>query len=83
MVNFQFDKPYNHQEVEDKIYKLWEESGYFAPEAHQPEAGNPNSKKTFTIIMPPPNANGSLHLGHALMLALEDIMIRYYRMRGV
>ncbi|MEK7657743.1 MAG: valine--tRNA ligase [Patescibacteria group bacterium] len=82
MVNFQFDKPYNHQEVEDKIYKLWEESGYFAPEAHQPEAGNPNSKKTFTIIMPPPNANGSLHLGHALMLALEDIMIRYYRMRG-
>lgn len=77
-----FNKPYNPKEVEEKIYKLWEKSGYFAPEAHQPRAGNPSSKKTFTIIMPPPNANGSLHLGHALMTALEDVMIRYKRMRG-
>ena len=73
---------YNAKEVEDKIYQLWEKSGFFAPEAHQPRAGNPNKNKTFTIIMPPPNANGSLHIGHALFVTLEDIMIRYQRMRG-
>ncbi|MCR4275594.1 MAG: valine--tRNA ligase [Candidatus Wolfebacteria bacterium] len=74
-----FNKPYDPSETEEKIYKKWEKSGYFAPEAHQPMAGNP---KPFCIIMPPPNANGSLHLGHALMTTLEDIMIRYKRMRG-
>jgi valyl-tRNA synthetase len=82
MKNDKFNKPYNPKEVEEKIYKLWEKSGYFAPEAHQPRAGNPNSKKNFTIIMPPPNANGVPHLGHALFVTLEDIMIRYKRMRG-
>src|SRR3989344_1121018 len=73
---------YEPNTVEAKIYQKWEESGYFAPEAHQPRAGNPNSKKTFCIIMPPPNANGELHVGHALFVTLEDIMIRFQRMRG-
>jgi len=73
---------YEPNTVEAKIYQKWEESGYFAPEAHQPRAGNPNSKKTFCIIMPPPNANGALHVGHALFVTLEDIMIRFQRMRG-
>ena len=73
---------YNSKEVEDKIYQLWEKSGFFAPEAHQPRAGNPNRNKTFCIIMPPTNANGNLHAGHALVMTIEDIMTRYKRMRG-
>jgi len=73
---------YNAKEVEEKIYKLWEESGFFAPEAHQPRAGNPNKNKPFCIIMPPTNANGNLHAGHALVMTIEDIMTRYKRMRG-
>jgi valyl-tRNA synthetase len=78
-----FGKPYEPKKIEGKIYRLWEKSGYFNPD------NLPISKKltklkpkSFTIVMPPPNANGSLHLGHALMLALEDIMIRYKRMNG-
>ena len=69
---------YNAKEVEDKIYKLWEESGFFNPDK-LPKA---KRKKSFTIIMPPTNANGSLHAGHGLVLTIEDIMIRYKRMRG-
>jgi len=68
---------YNAKEVEDKIYQLWEKSGFFDPNK-LPK----NHKKPFTIIMPPPNANGSLHIGHALFITLEDIMIRYQRMKG-
>ena len=72
-----FAKPYDPKEVEEKIYKTWEESGYFNPD-NLPE----RHKKPFTIIMPPPNVTGILHMGHALMLAVEDIMIRFKRMQG-
>src|SRR3989344_5569249 len=79
-------KAYNPQGAEENLYKLWEESGFFAPEAHPPWAGspetNPNYGKTFTILMPPTNANGDLHAGHGLVMTLEDIMIRFNRMRG-
>ncbi|MFZ1020062.1 MAG: valine--tRNA ligase [Minisyncoccia bacterium] len=79
-------KPYNPKETEDRIYKLWEESGFFQPEAGAPWADNPktnpNFGKPFTIIMPPTNANGSLHAGHGLVMTIEDIMTRYKRMRG-
>ena len=67
---------YEHQVAENKIYEEWEKSGFFNPD------NLPGKGKPFTIIMPPPNANGSLHLGHALFVTLEDIMIRYWRMRG-
>jgi len=67
---------YNAKEVEDKIYQLWEKSGFFNPD------NLPGKGKPFTIIMPPPNANGSLHIGHALFVTLEDIMIRFQRMKG-
>jgi valyl-tRNA synthetase len=70
-------KPYNPAETEDKIYKIWEDSGFFNPDK-LPE----RHKKTFSIVMPPPNANGNLHAGHALFITLEDIMIRYKRMQG-
>lgn len=79
-------KPYDPKATEDRIYKLWEESGFFAPEAHPPWTDNPkenpNFGKPFTIIMPPTNANGSLHAGHGLVMTIEDIMVRYKRMRG-
>ncbi|MBU6500219.1 MAG: class I tRNA ligase family protein [Patescibacteria group bacterium] len=69
---------YEHKEVEDKIYSLWEKSGYFNPD-NLPVAKN---AKPFTIIMPPPNANGSLHIGHAVFVTLQDILTRFWRMRG-
>lgn len=72
-----FLKPYNPQAVEGPIYKRWEESGYFNPDNLPKQDGEP-----FTIIMPPPNANGSLHAGHALFVTLQDIMVRFARMRG-
>ena len=75
-------KAYDPKQVEEKIYKLWEESGFFAPEAHQPRADNPNKNKTYTIMMAPPNVTGSLHMGHALENTISDILIRFHRMKG-
>ena len=69
------DKVYKQEEIESKWYKLWEENGYFKPEI------NPNGKP-YSIILPPPNVTGNLHMGHALMLTIEDILIRYHRMLG-
>lgn len=68
------DKIYNHKDVEDKVYQMWEEKGYFQPEI------NPDGKP-YCIVLPPPNANGDLHFGHA-MFTVEDILIRYHRMKG-
>ncbi len=70
-------QPYSPNETESRIYALWEESGFFNPD-NLPGERN----EAYTIIMPPPNANGSLHAGHALFVTLEDIMIRYNRMNG-
>ncbi len=75
-------KPYDPKATEDRIYKLWEKSDFFAPKAHQPRAGNPNYGKTFTIVIPPPNVTGSLHMGHALNATIQDILIRQKRMQG-
>lgn len=69
--------PYKPDQTEGRIYDLWEKSGYFNPD-NLP--GNPT--EPFTIIMPPPNANGHLHVGHTLFITLEDIMTRVARMRG-
>ncbi len=71
----EIEKAYIPKSYEDKIYKKWETSGVFTPKVDP-------KKKPFTISMPPPNATGTLHLGHATMLAIEDIMIRYKRMQG-
>ncbi|MDP3995746.1 MAG: valine--tRNA ligase, partial [bacterium] len=68
---------YQPEKVENEIYQLWQKSGFFNPDKL------PNERKeTFTIIMPPTNANGSLHAGHGLVLTIEDIMTRYKRMQG-
>jgi valyl-tRNA synthetase len=66
-------KVYEPSQYEGDIYALWEKSGAFTPKG---------TGKGFSIVMPPPNANGNLHLGHALTLALEDIAIRYHRLKG-
>ena len=68
-------KTYEPQEVEDRIYRFWEEGGYFHAEAHP-------DKKPYTIVMPPPNITGQLHMGHALDETLQDILIRWRRMQG-
>lgn len=70
-------KAYKPNKKEDRIYKLWEETGYFNPE-NLPE----RHKEPFSILMPPPNANDPLHMGHAVFITLQDIMTRFNRMKG-
>ncbi len=79
-------KPYDSKNTEDRIYKLWEESGFFNPDKRPDWANDPatnkNFDKTFSIVLPPPNATGVLHLGHALEDSMQDTMIRFNRMQG-
>ncbi|MCK5211495.1 class I tRNA ligase family protein [Candidatus Parcubacteria bacterium] len=71
-------KAYEPQKYEDKIYKTWEESGFFNPDNLDVD----DQAESYTIVLPPPNVTGTLHMGHAAMLAVEDILIRYNRMQG-
>jgi len=75
------DSRYNHQDYEQRIYDLWENSGVFNPD-NTIKSREKSSGKNFTIIMPPPNANDPLHIGHAMFISLEDVLIRYHRMLG-
>ncbi len=75
-------KPYEHKETESRIYKAWEESGFFNPDKMIEAGLTDKDAKPFTVMMPPPNVTGVLHMGHGLMLTVEDIMTRYKRMRG-
>jgi valyl-tRNA synthetase len=75
-----FRKPYNAAETEPRLYEAWEKSGYFNPD-NLPASKDPEAEP-FTIIMPPPNANGSLHAGHAAFVSIQDLMIRFRRMQG-
>ncbi len=77
-----FKSPYQPQTVEPSIYKKWEESGYFNPDNLPALPSGDVRSEPYTIIMPPPNANGSLHAGHAVFVTIEDLLIRYNRMRG-
>ena len=81
-MNDKFLKPYDPQETEARIYAKWEKSGLFNPEKCIEMGYTKPDAKPFTIAMPPPNVTGVLHMGHALMLTTEDIMIRFERMRG-
>jgi valyl-tRNA synthetase len=69
------DKSYKPQKNESRIYQIWEKEKYFTPLID-------SSQKPFVIIMPPPNANSSLHIGNAVFVTVEDIMVRYHRMKG-
>ena len=77
-----FLSPYNPQSTEDRIYKLWEESGFFNPDVCVEKGVINKDAEPFTLIMPPTNANGSLHAGHGLVMTIEDLIVRYKRMRG-
>jgi len=74
------DKSYNPSEFESEIYKWWEDSGCFDPDAKQKP--NDKSKSAYVIPMPPPNVTGRLHMGHAMFVALQDVLARFHRMRG-
>ncbi|QQS39050.1 valine--tRNA ligase [Candidatus Woesebacteria bacterium] len=69
------EKQYNHCDYEKKIYKMWEDGGYFKAEIDL-------NKKPYTILLPPPNASGKMHTGNVLMIAIEDLLIRWKRMQG-
>ncbi len=74
--------PYNPTETESRIYKMWEESGFFNPDVCVEKGVTAPDAPTYSIVMPPPNVTGVLHMGHALMLTVQDIFIRYKRMNG-
>lgn len=73
--NGEMPRAYDPGSVEGPIYRFWNESGFFRPEID-------HSKKPFVVIMPPPNVTGELHMGHALTIAVEDLMVRWHRMLG-
>ena len=72
---FTMEKTYNPQAIEKETYEKWEASGAFTPTIDR-------SKKPFTIVMPPPNVTGQLHMGHAMDCVLQDSLVRYHRMKG-
>lgn len=77
-----FKSPYNPQEAEARIYDTWEKSGYFNPDKAIADGLTKSDAPAYSIILPPPNVTGRLHMGHALMLALQDTFIRFKRMQG-
>ncbi|MCA9970399.1 MAG: valine--tRNA ligase, partial [Anaerolineales bacterium] len=76
MIMGEMPKAYDFTQTEDRLYAWWEENGWFKPEVNLPDG------KPFVISIPPPNVTGELHMGHAMFVALEDLMIRRARMQG-
>ncbi|MBU4347650.1 valine--tRNA ligase [Patescibacteria group bacterium] len=77
-MNKELPKAYDPTQYEDGIYKKWEKSGFFNPD----NLDLPENAPSYTIVLPPPNITDKLHLGHSSMLAIEDLLIRYHRMKG-
>jgi isoleucyl-tRNA synthetase len=75
-------KTYDFSSTEKRLYQMWEEKGYFKPSNDPNQPGFDPSIKPFVISIPPPNVTGILHLGHAMFVSMEDLMIRYHRMKG-
>jgi len=69
------EEHYNHQEIEHKISLTWERGNYFTPKINR-------AKKPFSIFLTPPNTSGDMHIGNALMIAIQDILVRYHRAKG-
>ena len=82
-LTFTLPKTYDFEDTENRIYSWWEENGYFNPTNDPNLPGHDPTRKPFVISIPPPNVTGELHLGHALFVAMEDLMIRYHRMKGI
>jgi len=77
-----FLSPYDPKANEKDTYALWEESGYFNPDVCVEKGVTDIDAEPFSMVLPPPNVTGTLHMGHAAMLAVEDILVRYNRMQG-
>ncbi|MBP6884200.1 MAG: class I tRNA ligase family protein [Candidatus Pacebacteria bacterium] len=75
-------RPYSSKDTEDRIYKKWQDSGFFNPTICVEKGVTAPDAEPFSIVLPPPNVTGTLHTGHALMLVIQDIMTRYARMQG-
>jgi valyl-tRNA synthetase len=82
MTKHELPKAYDFKDTEERIYKMWEEGGYFKPHNDPNEPNFDPNVKPFVISIPPPNVTGELHLGHAMFVSMEDLMIRYHRMKG-
>jgi valyl-tRNA synthetase len=82
MTEYQLPKAYNFKSTEPRIYEMWEKGGYFKPSNDPNEPDFDPTKKPFVISIPPPNVTGELHVGHVMFVAMEDLMIRYHRMKG-
>lgn len=83
MTDNSLPKAYDFNAVEERIYKEWEARGFFKPVNDPNKPGFIPDRKPFVISIPPPNVTGELHLGHAMFVAMEDLMIRYNRMKGI
>lgn len=81
-IDEKFLSGYEPHKYEDNIYKTWEESGFFNPDICIEKGITEKDAQKFSIVLPPPNVTGTLHTGHASMLAIQDIMVRFARMRG-
>jgi len=79
----QLPKTYDFSTTEQRIYAWWEASGFFKPSNDPNSPGFDPNIKPFVISIPPPNVTGELHLGHAMFVSMEDLMIRYHRMKGI
>ncbi|MHB1163203.1 MAG: valine--tRNA ligase [Minisyncoccota bacterium] len=77
-----FLKPYDASTTESRVYAAWEESGFFNPDESIAQGVTKKDAPTYSLVLPPPNVTGRLHMGHALMLAVQDSIVRYKRMRG-
>ncbi len=81
MKAIELPKAYDPKDFEDRIYAMWKDGGYFAPRADEATDGE-KKNNPFVIVIPPPNVTGVLHMGHGLNNSLQDILIRYWRMKG-
>src|SRR3989338_6731745 len=82
MVDSKFLSPYKPEETEARIYEMWLKGGFFNPDVCVKNGAINADAETYSIVMPPPNVTGVLHMGHALMITIEDILVRYARMQG-
>ncbi|GAB4580803.1 MAG: valine--tRNA ligase [Anaerolineales bacterium] len=80
---FTLPKTYDFASTEQRIYAWWEENGYFKPSNDPNQPGHNPNIPPYVISIPPPNVTGELHLGHAMFVSMEDLMIRYHRMKGI
>jgi len=83
MASSKLPKVYDFKTTEERIYTWWEDNGFFSPSNDPNKPGFDPEVEPFVISIPPPNVTGELHLGHAMFVSMEDLMIRYHRMKGI